>query len=104
MTTALMAGASALAAGLLLLSLVEYELHQHRKVWQSVKLRFGRDVTEEAVVAMLDSLAGLPRRSTVLVDLVATAAGTAHYLHTDSSTLETVRSSFQALLPSVRLE
>jgi hypothetical protein len=72
--------------------------------WQTVRLHFGRDVTPEAVVAFLDAVAGLHRHASVVLDVRADHAGISHYLSSDRATLDTLRGSARALLPSLRLE
>ncbi len=101
MEAALLAGSAALvaAAGVGLIELAE----RHGTQWQSVELRFGRDVSSEAVVALLDRLAGLHRGASVVLDVRAEADGVAHFLHSDQATLDTLRGSLRALIPSVRL-
>jgi energy-coupling factor transporter ATP-binding protein EcfA2 len=91
------------AVGLGLIELNQYRTRQ--ATWQTVRLHFGRDVTPEAVSAMLDSISGLSHYgASVVFDLSADHRGLAHYLHTDRTTLETLRGSLRALLPSLRLE
>jgi Type IV secretion-system coupling protein DNA-binding domain len=80
------------------------ELEQRRRgSWQTAQLHFGRDVTPEAVVAVLDRLAGLHHGAVVALDVCADAQGIGHFLHSDQATLDTLRGSLRALLPSLRL-
>jgi energy-coupling factor transporter ATP-binding protein EcfA2 len=72
--------------------------------WQTVRLHFGRDVTPEAVIAFLDAVAGLHRYASVVLDVRADHAGITHYLSSDQATLDTLRGTTRALLPSLRLE
>jgi hypothetical protein len=72
--------------------------------WQTVQLHFGRDVTPEAVVAVVDAIAGLHRHASVVLDVRADHAHISHYLSSDQATLDTLRGSTRALLPSLRLE
>ncbi len=88
------------AAGLGAIEIIEWR----RTKWQSVMLRFGRDVSSEAVVAWLERVAGLHRGVTVLLDVCADSDGISHYLHADQATLDTLRGSVRAVLPSLRLE
>jgi hypothetical protein len=69
-----------------------------------VQLHFGRDVTPEATKLVVDRLAGLHPGARVVLDVRATGEGVHHYIHSDQATLETLRGSFRALLPSLRLE
>lgn len=72
--------------------------------WQTVRLQFGREVTPEAVVAFLDAIAGLHRHASVVLDVRADHQGISHYLSSDQATLDTLRGSGRALLPSLRFE
>jgi energy-coupling factor transporter ATP-binding protein EcfA2 len=89
------------AAGLAVLAGIEA---RERASYQSVELHFGRDVTPDAVTAVVDRLSGLHPGARLVLDVRADHSGIAHYLHSDQATLETVRGSLRALLPSVRLE
>jgi len=83
---------------------LEWQTRQDRdKSWQTVRLHFGRDVTTEAVVAFLDAVAGLHRHASVVLDVRADHARISHYLSSDRATLDTLRGSARALLPSLRL-
>jgi hypothetical protein len=83
------------------------EWHSRRlrdRHWQTMRLHFGRDVTLEAVVAFVDAIAGLHRHASVVLEARADHARISHYLSSDQATLDTLRSSARALLPSLRLE
>lgn len=96
----LLVGAAA-AAGLVI---AELNWRKTRRTsWQTVRLRFGRDVTDDAVLGLLDRLGGLPSRAVVVLDVRADASGIAHYLSTDQATLDGLRGSLRALVPSIRL-
>ncbi len=84
------------------LTIIEWRERGSRE-WQTVRLLFGRDLTEDVMVAVLESLAGLPSDRTVVLDAEADAIGIAHYLSTDRATLDGLRGSLRALLPSLRL-
>lgn len=87
--------------------LTAMELHARRSRdhrWQTVHLHFGRDVTPESVVAFLDAVAGLHRHASVLLDVRADHHGISHYLSSDQATLDTLRGTARALLPSLRFE
>jgi energy-coupling factor transporter ATP-binding protein EcfA2 len=88
-------------------SIALLELHARgvrARQWQTVCLHFGRDVTPEAVVAFLDAVAGLHCHASVVLDIRADHIAIHHYLSSDQATLDTVRGSARALLPSLRLE
>ena len=89
------------AAALGLLGLIDL---REQSAVQSVRLHFGRDVTPEVMTALVDRLSGLHPGARVVVDVRADHEGISHYLHSDQATLETLRGSFRALLPSLRLE
>jgi hypothetical protein len=102
MDAALLAGFGAIATAL---GLSFAELRERdRRVWHTVRLRFGRDVTPEAMVAILDRIAGLHRFSVLALDTYADHDGIRHYIHAEQATVETLRGSLRALLPSLRLE
>jgi hypothetical protein len=103
MDVGLLAGLGALSAGLGL-GLIEFERGRRAVRWQTVRLQFGRDVRPEAVIALLDHIAGLHQFTTVALDLHADHDGITHYLQAERATLETLRGSLRAVLPSVRLE
>ena len=100
MDIALLAGLAVVATSL---GLAAIERREQAAV-QSVRLHFGRDVTPEVMTAVVDRLSGLHPGARVLLDLRADQDGISHYLHSDQATLEMLRGSFRALLPSLRLE
>jgi hypothetical protein len=100
MDAALLAGLGAVALSLML---VHIEQREHAG-WQSVRLHFGRDLTPEVMTAVVDRLSGLHPGARVVLDVRADHGGISHYLHTDQATLETLRGSLRALLPTVRFE
>ena len=71
---------------------------------EAVELRFGVDVSENAVWGVLGCISGLPTRSQVVLELVGDADGIRHYLHAEPGTIEILRSHLRGLLPGVRLE
>ena len=101
MEAAAVAGGAA-AATSAALALIEVEERRGRS-WQTVQLHFGRDVTPEAVVGALDRVAGLHPGAVVMLDVLAEADGITHWLHGDQATLDTLRGSLRALMPSLRL-
>lgn len=68
------------------------------------ELRFGADLSEDAVEAALTAISGLPRRDTVVLETLATDAGIRHRLRAQQATLDTVRSQLRGLIPSARLD
>ncbi|MDE3132219.1 MAG: hypothetical protein KGL16_13805, partial [Acidobacteriota bacterium] len=68
-----------------------------------VDLRFGSDLSREAVEATLAAVSGLPRRSIVVLETVATESGVQHLLRAERSTIDTLRGQLRGLVPSVRL-
>ena len=91
-------------AGSGILTLIWQARQARASSWQTMRLHFGRDVAPEAVVAWLDAVAGLHRQAVVVLDVRADHRGVSHYLSSDRSTLDTLRGSARALLPSLRFE
>lgn len=72
---------------------------------QTVELRFGSDATTaEAVQAMLGCVSGLPSQAVVILDVLADEHGIRHLLHAPPQTLDTLRSQWRGVLPSLRLD
>jgi hypothetical protein len=87
------------------LGLIELDQYRWRNTdWQIVRLQFGSDLTAESVMAVLDAVAGLSSSASLVFDLVADHSGISHYLHTNGATLESLRGTFRALLPGLRME
>ncbi len=79
----------------------------HRRqgpVLEAVELRFGPDVSENAVWGVLGGISGLPTRTQVVLELVGDADGIRHYLRAEPATIEILRAHLRGLLPGVRLE
>ncbi|HYB28626.1 MAG TPA: hypothetical protein VEF89_18575, partial [Solirubrobacteraceae bacterium] len=74
------------------------------RLLETVELRFGPDVSEDAVWGVLGAMSGLPHHTLVLLELVADAEGIRHYLRAEHQTVEIVRAHLRGLLPGVRLE
>lgn len=70
----------------------------------SVQLRFGSDVTTEAVLALLSGIAGLPRVVPVVIEVMADEHGLVHRLHTSRSSLDVLRAQLRGVLPSLRFD
>lgn len=71
-------------------------------VW--FRLTFPREMSGQAVVAALSSLAGVAHGTRLIFDLSATNAGLVHRLGVNPSAVETVAASLRAALPSLRLD
>lgn len=100
---------TAIVAGLVLAfggGLVTLLIDRGRRVplMESVELRFGADVSENAVWGVLGCISGLPTRSQVMLELVGDADGIRHYLHAEPGTIGILRAHLRGLLPGVRLE
>jgi hypothetical protein len=92
-----------LLAGLGLLGVIAVRERPRRSL-QTVELRFGMDVTAEAVQAMLGCIGGLPSNAVVVFDVVAGEDGIRHLLHAPQQTLDTLRGQWRGVLPSLRLD
>jgi hypothetical protein len=73
-------------------------------VTETVELRFGPDVSEDAVWGVLGGMSGLPLRTQVVLEIVSDADGMCHYLSAGHGTIEIIRAHLRGLLPGVRLE
>lgn len=89
--------------GLGWLWLVQYRTQANQPT-QTVELHFGADVTPSTVEAMLGGIAGLPGRGAVLFDVLADEDGIRHFLHAPQPMLDTLRSQWRGVLPSLRLD
>ena len=76
---------------------------RERNTYRSVELQFGRDLTPEAMTAIVDRLSGLHPGARVILDVIGTRDGVKHYLHSDQATIETLQGALRSLLPSLRL-
>jgi len=87
-------------------TLVGLLVNQRRRapVMEVVELRFGGDVTENAVWGVLGGISGLPTRTEVVLEVVGDADGIRHYLRAERPTIEALRSHLRGLLPGARLE
>jgi hypothetical protein len=92
-----------LVAGLGLLGMISW---RERPVgpMKTVELRFGTDVTTQAIHAMLAGVAGLPSNAVVQFDVVADESGIRHYMRAPQETLDTLRSQWRGVLPSLRMD
>lgn len=98
---ALVVGLLALASGLL--TVISWQERRELKL-KSVRLRFGNDVSAEAVEAVLSGISGLPRRAQVILEVLADENGITHRLHAPAGTLELLRSQLRGVLPGVRFD
>src|ERR1700691_1798279 len=71
---------------------------------ECVELRFGTDVSENALWGVLGCISGLPTAARVVLEVVGDADGIRHYLHAEHGTLGILRAHLRGLLPGVRLE
>jgi hypothetical protein len=68
------------------------------------RLSFPRDLSQDAVLAALSSLSGVPHPTRLVFDLYATRQGISHYLAVSSPATESVLGSLRAAIPSLRLD
>jgi hypothetical protein len=94
---------SVLVAGVGLLGLIAV-WERPGDAMQTVELRFGTDVTTAAVEAMLANIAGLPSNLVVRFDVVADERGIRHFLRGSESAVDTLRSQWRGVLPSLRVD
>ncbi|HEV3070450.1 MAG TPA: hypothetical protein VGY76_03370 [Solirubrobacteraceae bacterium] len=73
-------------------------------VMDSVELRFGTDISENAVWGVLGCISGLPTSARVMLELVGDADGIRHYLHAEPGTIGILRAHLRGLLLGVRIE
>jgi hypothetical protein len=67
------------------------------------RLSFPRDLDQEAVLATLASLSGLPAPSRLVLNLSASREGIEHYLGATPAVAEVVTGALRAAIPSLRL-
>lgn len=68
------------------------------------RLRFPRDLTEDAVLAALSSCSGLPHRARLIFDLSASSDGIEHRLAVTTEAVGIVMSGLRAAIPSLRFD
>lgn len=68
------------------------------------RLRFPRELTDDAVLAALSSLSGVPHATRLVFDLKATSTGIEHRLAVSSTRTDIVTASLRAAIPSLRLD
>jgi hypothetical protein len=86
------------------LSVLFVDRRRQAPVTELVELRFGPDVSENAVWGVLGGMSGLPTRTQVVLELVGDADGIRHYLRAERAVVEMLRAHLRGLLPGVRLE
>jgi hypothetical protein len=101
MTAAILAGAVLMLGGVLMGLLAS---RRRVPVMEVVELRFGADVSENALWGVLGGISGLPTRSRIVLELVGDAEGIRHYLRAEHATIEILRAHLRGLLPGARLE
>ena len=102
MEAAWLAGLGATVAAVLLGFVEVTERHRpgsHRRV----ELCFGRDVTSEAVLAVLDRVAGMHRHACPAFEVVASHGGVRHFAEADQATIDNLEGALRAHLPRVQL-
>ena len=97
-------GGLVLALGGTTLATLLVERRRQVPVMECVELRFGVDVSEDAVWGVLGCVSGLPTSARVVLELVGDADGIRHYLHAEAGTIGILRAHLRGLLPGVRLE
>jgi len=70
----------------------------------AIELRFGSDLTSQVLEAVLAVVAGLPRRSVVLLETLGREDGIRHWVRSDQATLDTISGQLRGLAPSMRIE
>jgi hypothetical protein len=68
------------------------------------RLRFPRELTDDAVRAALSAFSGLPHGSRLVFALAATPTEIAHHLAVSASMADSVAASLRAAIPSLRLD
>lgn len=103
MDAAVMAGVGIFVASGAL-GAIQLREHNRPGQYQRVEMRFGRDVSPEAVLGVLDRIAGLHRFTCIALEVRADHDGVHHYLASDQATVDAVRTALAAHLSSVQLE
>jgi hypothetical protein len=67
-------------------------------------LRFGSDLSVEAVEALLTAISGLSSHSSVALETLASERGIEHALLAEQATLDTLRAQLRGLIPNLRVE
>jgi len=98
-------GAGSIGAGLAAGALFA-KLHgkSGKRPLSTVELRFGSDLTREAVEALLAAVSGLPRRASVVLETFATEDEITHSLVAEQAPLDNVCGQLRGLIPDLRIE
>jgi hypothetical protein len=75
-----------------------------RRPLAAVELRFGSDLTQQTLEALLAVTAGLPRDSLIVFETFGSEHGIRHLLRADQATLDTLCGQLRGLAPSLRIE
>jgi len=94
------------AAVVATIGLAGIQVHEHRRPGQyrRLELRFGRDVTPEAVLAVINRIAGQHRFTCVAVETRAHGDRVRHFIAADQGTIDVFETALRAHLPSTQLE
>lgn len=95
------------AAGVGVVCLLVVSLGSGPREMRSVRLRFGTEVTTEAVEAALtlcSGVSGLSRRSVVVFDVLADQEGIDYRMHAPQAVLDALRGQLSGVVPGVRIE
>jgi len=76
----------------------------NRQTVSAVELRFPSELSAEEVEALLVAVSGLPARSSVAFETLATEDRIRHFLRGQQAALDTVRVQLRALIPGLRVE
>lgn len=68
------------------------------------KLRFPRDLKEDAVIAVLSALSGVDARTRLVFRLSATSAGIEHQIGVSAPSADSVTAELRAAIPSLHYE
>lgn len=96
-TGAVVAAASAVVG-------IEVRERQRLGQYRRVELRFGRDVTPESVVAVVNLIAGLHRFACVAMEVRADHHGIRHFIAADQAIIDSLRTALGAHLPSAQFD
>lgn len=102
MDAALLAGMG-VAGATALVAAIEFREARRPGRHQRLELRFGRDVTPDGVLAVLNRLAGMHRFAWLGLSVEADRAGIRHFVEADQSSIEALRGALQAHISSAQL-
>lgn len=86
-------------------ALVAMEVREHRRPgrYQRLEIRFGREVTVDALAAILERVAASHRYTAVAIEVSADRDGIRHFLEADQATVDVVRGALRSHLPTAHL-